>query len=183
MESSPILARRYGLGAIALHWIIAVLVAVNYGLAWSAEDLPKPEAMQVIANHKAIGITILLLTVVRLVWRLVNPGPPLHESLKAWEAALAKVTHWLFYVALLAIPLAGWAMHSAGTGGMPVSIFGLFDFPALPFGKDRETAGMFGEMHEVLATLNLVLVALHLAGALKHIVIDRDGTMRRMLPW
>ena len=80
------------------------------------------------------------------------------------------------------IPFSGWAMVSAGSGGQPISFFGLFDFPGLPFSQDREKAGTFGEAHEVFATGMIVLFVLHVAAAMKHRIVDRDGTMRRMLP-
>ena len=180
-ETSP--GVRYGRTAIALHWAIALLIVTNFALAWIAEDLPKPDRMALMGNHLAIGMAVLLLSVLRVVWRLMHPAPSMPETLKPWEAALAKVVHWLFYGVLIALPLAGWGLVSAGSGGKPFSFFGLFDLPGLPLAQDRDTAGMFHEMHEVLATITLVLVLVHVAGALKHIVVDRDTTMSRMLPW
>jgi len=109
-------AQRYSLGAMALHWIIAVLIALNFIGAWVADDAPRAEKLQMMASHKAMGLLILALSLLRLVWRLVNRPPALLESLKTWEAALAKVTHWLFYFAMIAIPLAGWGLHSAAMG-------------------------------------------------------------------
>jgi cytochrome b561 len=129
------------------------------------------------------GITILLLTLVRIVWRFARPAPPLVETLQAWEAAVAKVTHWLFYFLMLAIPVTGWGQHSAGTGGKAVSMFGLFEMPALPVGHDKPTIGVFHEAHEIAATLMFLLFFLHVAAALKHQFFDKDTTMRRMLPW
>lgn len=173
---------RYSRGAIALHWIIALLIMLNFAAAWVAEDMPKPEKMQVMGNHKAIGILILALTVVRIGWKLTHKAPPLVETLKAWEAALAKVVHWLFYALMLAIPIAGWGLASSAGQGKPVSMFGLIDVPALPVGSDKPTIGMFHELHEITATLMLVLFVLHVGAALKHHFVDRDGTVRRMMP-
>ena len=170
---------RYASGAIAIHWIVAVLIATNFALVWSAEDAPKEDAM---ANHKAIGISILLLTVLRIVWRLTHRAPPLSETLKAWEAALARVVHALFYFLMVAIPFSGWAMSSAASG-KPVGMFGVIDMPPLPFPQDRAIAGVFADTHETLATLMLALFALHAAGALKHQFLDKDGTLARMLPF
>ncbi len=174
---------RYSLVAIALHWVIALLIGLNFAAAWAAEEAHGADKMQIMANHKAIGITVLVLTVLRVAWRLFHRPPPLLESLKPWEAAAAKVVHRLFYVSMLALPLAGWAMHLAGTGGMPVGYFGLFDIPGLPVTKSKELGEIFGDMHETFATLMLALATVHIAASLKHIVVDRDGTMRRMLPW
>jgi cytochrome b561 len=174
---------RYSRGAIILHWLIAFLIIGNFVGAWTSEDLPRDQRMIMMGYHKATGIVILLLTLVRIGWRLINPPPPLLETLKTWEAALARVTHALFYVLMLAVPLAGLGLHSAFGQGKPVSIFGLFDFPALPVGIDKPTIGLFHELHEVTATAMLVLLGLHVAAALKHQFLDRDGTLARMKPF
>ena len=183
MKNEAAAGGRYSLGAIALHWAIALLIGLNFAAAWVAEDAPRAEAQQIMANHKAIGITVLVLSLLRLLWRLMHKAPPLLESLKPWEAATAKVVHWLFYVLLIALPLAGWAMHLTETGGMPVRWFGLFDIPGLPIAKDKHLGETFSDMHSFLATLMLVLAGLHVLASLKHVFIDRDGTMRRILPW
>lgn len=174
---------KYSAGAIAFHWVIALLIALNYGLAWVAEDLPKEQAGALMGNHKAIGITILFLTVLRILWRLVNRPPALLSSLQPWETILAKVTHALFYVLMIGVPLAGWLMHSAWSAGAPVDAFGLFSWPGLPLAQDKQGAGVAGEVHEVLATAMLFLAVLHVAGALKHHWFDRDGSLARILPW
>ena len=174
---------RYSRGAIILHWVIALLIIGNFIGAWISEDLPRDERMVMMGYHKATGVMILLLTLVRIGWRLVNRPPALLDTLKTWEAALARVTHLLFYVLMVAVPLAGLGLHSAFGKGKPVSLFGLVDFPALPVGSDKPTIGLFHELHEVTATAMLVLFALHLAAALKHQFLDRDGTLARMVPF
>ncbi|NCU12023.1 MAG: cytochrome b [Sphingomonadaceae bacterium] len=176
-------AARYSRGAIALHWIMAALIVLNFVLAELAEDAAKEDRSILMGNHKAIGITILLLTLVRIGWRMARPAPPPAETLKAWEAALSKVVHGLFYVLMLAIPLAGWAASSAYGQGAPVDMFGLFGMPALPVEHGKEPAGLFGELHETTAKLMFVLFVLHVGAALKHRFIDRDATLRRMVPW
>lgn len=176
-------AARYSRGAIILHWVIALLIIGNFIGAWISEDLPRDERMVMMGYHKATGVIILLLTLVRIGWRLVNRPPALLDTLKTWEAALARVTHLLFYVLMVAVPLAGLGLHSAFGKGKPVSLFGLVDFPALPVGSDKPTIGLFHELHEVTATAMLVLVALHVAAALKHQFLDRDGTLARMVPF
>lgn len=183
MANDNIQAARYGLGAVVLHWLIALAIAANYVLAWVSEDLPKEDRMALMGNHKALGIAILLLTVLRIVWRLVHKAPPLVETLKAWEAALSRVTHAALYFVMLAVPLAGWGLHSAASQGKAVGMFGLFDFPAMPVGFDKPTIGLFHELHEVFATLMLALMILHVLAALKHQFLDKDGTLRRMAPW
>lgn len=176
-------AARYSRGAIILHWLIALLIIGNFIGAWISEDLPRDERIVMMGYHKANGVLILLLTLMRIGWRLTHRPPALVATLKAWEAALAKVTHTLFYVLMLAVPLAGLGLHSAFGKGKPVSMFGLFDFPALPVATDKATIGLFGDLHEATATAMLVLFGLHVAAALKHQFLDRDGTLARMLPF
>lgn len=183
MESPTTSAARYSRGAIVLHWLIAVLIVLNIAAAWVAEEMTKDDRALVMGNHKAIGITVLALTVLRIVWRLMHRPPPLLDSLRAWEAALSRVAHAGFYFLMLAIPLTGWAMSSAFSKGAGVSLFGLVTVPALPVGYDKPTAGLFAELHELLAFGMIALIVLHVAGALKHQLIDRDGTLRRMVPW
>lgn len=173
-------ARRYGSVAMILHWLIALLIVLNFAAAWVAEDMPRPERMQIMANHKAIGITVLVLSIVRIGWRIRHRPPPLQRSLQPWERILAQAVHALFYVAMIGIPLTGWAMVS---GGGPVSLFGLFSVPALPVPTDEAASGRFNAVHERLAWLMLALFVLHVAGALKHQFFDRDHTLGRMTPF
>jgi cytochrome b561 len=183
MDIANASAARYSRGAIALHWIIALLIATNFGLAWVAEDLPDEQKYALIGNHKAIGLIVLVLTVVRIIWRLMHKPPPVLDTLKAWEVAVSKVVHVLMYGLMLAIPLAGWGMSSIYAKGAPISIFGLFGFPAMPIAHEKSTQELFHELHEITATIMLVLLALHIGAALKHQFFDKDGTLRRMVPW
>jgi cytochrome b561 len=183
MDNANPAGARYTRGAIAFHWTIAVLILLNFAAVWIAHRVPKAEHQQIMDNHKAIGLTILALSVLRIVWRVSHPAPPFVETLRTWEAAAAKVVHALFYFLIIAIPLTGLAMVSAGSGGKPVSYFGLFGIPGLPFAADREKAGVFHEVHELFATLALALLALHVAAALKHHFVNQDGTLGRMIPW
>ena len=176
-------AARYSRGAIILHWLTALLIIGNVLGAWLSEDMPKPDRAAIMALHKAFGITILLLTLARIAWRLLHKPPPMVETLKAWEAALARVTHWLFYILMLALPLTGWAFVSGASQGKPVSIFGLFNMPALPVSFDKGTVGTFKDMHSILGNLIVALFVLHVLGALKHQFLDRDATLRRMVPF
>ncbi|PEQ13458.1 hypothetical protein B2G71_08000 [Novosphingobium sp. PC22D] len=171
----------YSRVAIALHWLIALLIILNFIAVWVAEDLPRPERIELMANHKAIGITVLILSILRILWRVTHRAPPFDRSLAIWEVALARIVHALFYFLIIAIPLTGWGMVS--TGGDAVSVFGLFSVPALPVGSDKATGGIFHEIHEVFGTIMLVLIGLHLLGALKHQFVDHDATMARMVPF
>lgn len=178
MEST--ISSQYSRVAVILHWLLALFIAANFIIAWVADDFPKAERMQMMGIHKAIGLTVLALTVIRIIWRLMHKPPPLSSALAAWEVALARVTHFLFYVLLLAIPLTGWGMASGH--GQPISWFGLFNVPALPVGSSKAVGGVFHESHELLGIVMLVLLGLHVLGALKHQFLDHDDTMARMLP-
>jgi cytochrome b561 len=163
--------------AIAFHWVIAVLVIVNLSIGILHESLL--EGLGVMPVHKAIGITVLVLSIGRLAWRLTHRTPPLPEGMSAWERWAAKATHWGFYVLLIILPLSGWAMSSSPQRPRPVDFFGLFDVPVLPVSE--AVAGLGHEAHELLGWLMLALVLLHVAAALRHHFILRDATLVRML--
>lgn len=167
---------RYSAGAILLHWLIAVLLIGNIILALSMEREPT-----LFVTHKTIGIAVLLLTLIRIGWRVTHPAPALSPALASWERVAARVTHALFYVVLLAIPLLGWAASSTGRRGTGNLLGGIPWFD-LPLGKSRELHSVFGEAHEIAVYLTIALIVLHIAGALKHHFVDRDGSLRRMLP-
>ncbi len=171
---------RYSKGAIAFHWIIAALVITNYVLVKIAEEVDKAVKGDFMGPHKAIGITVLVLTILRIVWRLTHTRPDVTRGVKPWEARLAKTAHALFYILLIAIPLTGWMMSSAASGGGPVSWFGLFDIPGLPLAKDRSAAGTLHEFHEIMGKAMFVLILLHIAGALKHQYFDKVPVLAKM---
>lgn len=177
---------RYSTGAIVLHWLIALAIIGNWLLAQYAERLEhqKLEAQHEAAmgTHFALGITVLVLSVLRIVWRLAYAQPGPNPAHKPWERRLASVIHKLFYILIIALPFTGYMMLQAYYGGQPVSMFGLFDFPGFPMTKNEGTSGVFSELHEVFATAMVVLFVLHVAGALKHHFADRDDTMSRMSP-
>ncbi len=173
---------RYTGGAILFHWLIAALIALNFAAAWYAEGLAKPERMQVMTNHKAIGLTILLLSLARLAWRLTHQRPPLSATLKPWEKTLARIVHTLFYVLMIGLPIGGWLTHSLFSGGKPISVFGLFNYPGLPLARNPALGETMGGLHGTFAWVLLGLAALHVAGALKHQFINRDREIQRMLP-
>ncbi len=172
---------RYSTGSIALHWLIAVLVAVQVGLIWGHEATEGPLSRDLVQAHKAVGLTILVLTLARIGWRLANPAPPLPAAMKGWETLLARATHILFYVALLALPLTGWAASSAS--GREIEWFGLFQWPLLPIGGGKEVSRSMMDLHEIAVKALYVLLFLHIVGALKHQFVDKDNVLRRMLPF
>lgn len=172
---------RYSGVAMLLHWVIAVLVIMNWRIAATAEHLDGALRGEVYGYHKAWGMLILALTLVRLGWRLAHKPPPLASTLKAWERTLARVTHTLFYVLLIGLPLGGWLANSLG--GRALSFFGFFDIPALPVGIDKPLSGTIFDAHATGGTILIALIALHILGALKHTFFDKDGTLWRMLPF
>lgn len=172
---------RYTKPAIMLHWLTALLVIVTFPLGVYMHRLVfSPFKLQLVSYHKWIGVTILLLTAARLVWRVWHTPPPLPGTIPAWQQRAAHGLHHLLYLLLLAIPVSGWLMSSAK--GVPVVYFGLVQLPDL-VGKDKELGDMLQEAHEALNLLMLVLVIMHIAAAFKHQFIDKDSLMLRMSPF
>ena len=169
---------RYSIVSLILHWLIAALVLTQVLLITAHEA---GDAQRIFINlHKSVGISILLLTVGRIAWRLANPAIPLPTRHPAWQRLLARGTHVLFYVVLIVIPLTGWMASSAT--GRDISWFGLFNWPLLPIGGGRETAGLLMDVHGLVVKGLYGLIALHVLGALKHHFIDRDNVLHRMIP-
>lgn len=179
---------RYGLVALTLHWLIALAVIAMLALGFLMGEAREGSALQfqLFQWHKSIGITILLLTVLRLVWRLINRQPPFPPTMRPWERALARLTHFAFYMLLFALPLSGWAMVSASPLGIPTLLYGIVPWPNLPWAARAEDPealeAMLSETHEVLAFTMIALLLLHVAGALRHHFILHDTVLRRMLP-
>jgi cytochrome b561 len=172
---------RYSRVAILLHWIIAALILVNLALGLLHEDMAKPVRATMMFYHKSIGLTVPALTLARLAWRLAHRPPPYDAALRRWEVGLAKATHWTFYVLLLALPLTGWLIVSGG--GKPTSFFGLFGVPALPVSHADGLHEAFETLHSWFGWSMLVLVVLHVAGALKHQLEGHRQVFGRMQPW
>lgn len=170
---------RYSKTAIALHWIIAILIIANYALFLISDGLPDAEREAYMTPHMSIGISVLGLSLFRLFWRFGHKPPALPTEIASWEAKLSKFAHVLFYVLMIAIPFTGWLMVSAYPDAPPVSFFGLFDID-LPFGKSKALSGIGHEGHEILTYALYGLVALHVVGALKHQFYDRMPFIRRM---
>ena len=178
--------RRYSTVAIVLHWLIAALLIFEIGLGLNMEDAQGSARFAVFQLHKSVGITILLLVLLRIVWRFRRRPPPL--TARGWERALALVVHGAFYALLLALPISGWIVVSASKIAVPTLLYGAIPWPHLPgfaamAADAKEVWNDVGEfIHVNLVNLLYLLVALHVAGALKHHFIDRDGDMARMAP-
>jgi cytochrome b561 len=181
---------RYTRTAIVLHWLITLAVIANVALALTWPYLADDSVRPVIDTHKSIGVTVLGLAIMRLLWRSTHRPPPLPTGYALWEVRASKVTHALLYVLIFAMPLTGWIMDSAWKDAAthPMAWFGMFQWPRIGFimhldpGVRETIHGVFGEAHELLAYLLYLLFALHVAGALKHQLIDGEDELQRMLP-
>jgi cytochrome b561 len=171
---------RYSTVSLILHWLIAALVVTQIVLIQAHEATDGPISREFVNLHKSVGLSILVLTLVRLGWRIANPAIPLPVETPRWQKLAARTTHVLFYVFLIAMPLVGWAASSAA--GREIVWFGLFEWPLLPIGGGREFAGDLMDLHELAAKLLIALVVLHILGALKHHFLDRDNVLHRMIP-
>lgn len=178
--------KRYGLAAIVLHWLIAALLIFQVGLGLRMQDARGPAKFATFQVHKSVGITILLLMAVRLLWRWRRKPPVL--AVTGWERTLAYSVHLLFYGLLLALPLSGWLIISTSRIAVPTLLYGVIPWPHLPGFAQLEVPARdmwrsLGEnTHVTLVYLLYLLVALHVAGALKHHFLDRKSDLARMAP-
>jgi cytochrome b561 len=184
----PVAARprvaRYGAVAIGLHWLLAAAIVASFGVGLYMHELPlSPLKAKLINWHKWAGITILALSVLRLLWRLAHRPPDLPAAtlaaMAAWQQWSYVATHRLMYALFFAVPLAGWAYSSAV--GFPVVWFGVVPLPDF-VAVDEELAELLKSLHQLLAFALGALVMVHVAAAFKHQLVDRDGLMQRMLP-
>lgn len=167
--------------AIALHWLIALLVFAGWGLGVYMHELPiSPEKLRLYSWHKWIGVTVFLFTVARAAWLAGHAAPALPAVMPAWQASAARVSHALLYVLTLLLPLSGWLMSSAK--GVQTVYFGLLPLPDL-VAKDWPLGELFEDAHKLLAFTLAGLVAVHVTAALKHYFVDRDDVLARMLPF
>lgn len=170
---------RYGWVAQFLHWAVLALLAVQVVLGKVAHELPVGfERLVMMSRHKSLGITILAIAVLRLLWRWFDHPPP-PPPMPRWQHVAASLNHWALYALLFVLPLTGWLTSSAAN--RPVSVWGLVQLPDF-VAPDAGLKEVLEETHEFLVNVLFVLVALHVAAALKHQFIDRDGLIRRMLP-
>jgi cytochrome b561 len=170
----------YSRTAVALHWLMALLLAAGFTLGATMTDLHmSPRKLRLFAYHKWIGITVLGLVALRLIWRLTHRPPP-DEPMPPWQRLAAHATHWLLYALMIATPLCGWLYSSAS--GYPVVYLKIWQLPDLVH-KNKELADILVQVHAILAWTLLWVVVLHLAAALKHHFFDRDATLRRMWSW
>jgi len=167
--------------AKALHWLILGLLIVQFALAWTMPDIKRDTKPDTLINlHLSFGMVILMVAVLRLAWRASHGEPAPLDGVPPWQVQSARVIHWLLYMLLLVLPILGWI--NASWRGFPVVFFGLFEFPKI-MATRAPGWGWTGDVHSILANyVMLPLVGLHVAAALYHYLIRRDGVLQRMLP-
>jgi cytochrome b561 len=171
---------RYGPVAIALHWLAAALILGNLAYGLYLVGLPlSAQKLRYFSYHKWIGVTVLLLSAGRLLWRLFHRPPPLPPAMRPWERRAAHASHALLYVLFFAAPLSGWLFSSAA--GFQTVYLGVLPIPDL-LAKNRELAEILKVTHHWINYTLAAVVLLHIAAALKHHFVDRDDVLRRMWP-
>lgn len=172
--------QKYSGLSIFLHWLVAILIIAAFAMGTCMTEMRiSPAKLQYYAWHKWLGVSILGLVAVRLLVRLWKGAPSYQASLKPWEKNLASATHLFLYFLMFAVPISGYLYTYAA--GFPVVYLGIVQLPSIvpPMPELKNT---FKEIHEILTTVMAILVAMHFGAALKHKLIDKDGTLERMLP-
>ncbi len=169
--------------AVALHWLLAVLIVGSFFAGLYMVDLHfSPLRFRLFNWHKWAGMAVLALSVARLVWRASgHPAPALPPGVPSWQLAAYRITHLAFYALFFAVPLLGWLYTSAV--GVPVVWFGWLALPDLTPVDKSLADGMFKPLHSVTSYMLAALVVLHIGAALKHQLVDRDHLLVRMWPW
>ncbi|HEY1077012.1 MAG TPA: cytochrome b [Fontimonas sp.] len=178
--SAPRELARYGAVAQLAHWLTALLLVGVFTLGFYMVDLKiSPTKLKLFAYHKWLGVSLFVLIGLRLSWRLWHPPPALPATVSPLARRAAEVTHRLLYLLVFLVPLSGWLMSSAK--GFQTVLFGALPIPDL-LGKDAALGAALEQVHWALNKMLLATIALHVAAALKHAIVDRDGVLQRMLP-
>lgn len=170
----------YSRTAVILHWAIAAMIIVALIIAKVAEDWEGPPRALAMMWHKSLGLSVLLLTFVRIWWRIKHRPPPMEAGLKKWEKFLAEAVHFFFYFMMLALPVSGWLFVSAPLAPKPLDFFGLFDVPYLPVAGNKALGGAMHDVHRIVGNITMLVIALHILGALKHQWLDKSPSLSRM---
>jgi cytochrome b561 len=177
---STIFPTRYTPAAVALHWILAILIIGNLAFGLYTVNLPlSPQKLKLFSYHKWVGVTVLILSAARLLWRATHGAPALPDTMKPWEKQLARVSHVLLYILFFAAPISGWLFSSAS--GFQTVYLCILTIPDL-LSKNKELADVLRLAHHWINYTMAAVIALHVAAALKHHFIDRDDVLTRMLP-
>lgn len=172
---------RYTRTAIFLHWLVGLGLIGTFALGFYMEGLPlSPNKLQLYSWHKWAGMTLLVLAVVRLAWRMSHPAPELPLAMSPLVRLAAHAGHWVLYALMLAIPLSGWLMSSAQ--GIPVVWFGVLPLPDL-VAKSKALGALLGNIHVILNYTLVLAVVGHVGAALHHHFVKKDAVMVRMLPF
>lgn len=176
---------RYNGIAMTLHWLMAFFIIALLVIGKVMVDMPNtdPDKFALYQSHKSVGLTILVLTVLRILWRVMHKSPALPSDMPRWEQIAAKSTQGILYLMMVAIPLTGWAIASTSSSGIPTLWFGLFEVPMLPLGSGQDTHELAEEAHELLGNITIALLLLHVAAALKHHFWDKDDVLKSMIPF
>ena len=171
---------QWGSVSKVLHWVVVLLILMMAWIGLRMGDMPSgPDKIASYALHKSAGITILVLVLLRIGWRLHAGAPDAVPGAPRWQERIASLTHLALYALLLAMPLSGWILNSAS--GFPLQWFGLVNLPAIA-GKDNDLHELAEGIHEWLFWAMVTLVVLHAAAAFYHHLFVRDATLIRMLP-
>jgi cytochrome b561 len=175
---APESSNRYTGLAVVLHWLLAAGIVIGFLIGLQMSDEPvSPTRLRWVNYHKWIGLTILGLSMVRLLWRVSHRPPALPPSMQPWQRVASVWVHRLLYLLFFIVPVAGWAYSSAA--GLHVGYLGLIQLPDLA-PKNKALAELLLDVHSTLAWSLAALVGLHAAAALKHHFVDKDGLLRRM---
>ncbi|MGI9260161.1 MAG: cytochrome b [Gammaproteobacteria bacterium] len=169
----------FGLVAQLLHWLIAALILCQFVLAQLSANASFFERLALLARHKSVGMTILVLAIVRLLWKSTNRRPSTLLELPRYQRLIARASHALMYALIFALPLTGWIMSSALN--TPVSYFGLFSWPNL-VEPQQELGDLLALVHSYLFRLLAAVIAVHASAALFHHFVFKDAVLRGMLP-
>ena len=171
---------RYPLSAIVIHWVIALLIIGLMALGYYMVEIPRntPERAYFFNVHKSLGMIAAVLIAVQIVRHFTDPPPPLPGSMPAWEIKASLTAHWVLYLLMIAVPLSGYISSSFSKYG--VHVFGL----KLPhWGWDnKELRDLYVTVHSIAAMALIAVVTIHVVAAFKHLLVDKDSVLQRMLP-
>lgn len=172
--------RAYGLVSQVFHWLVVAMIIFQYIWAWRIDEADGlRDRLELVTQHKTMGMTILSIALLRLLWRLFNRPPPLPAHMPRWERIAAHAGHWLLYGLIFAIPLSGWAYSSAA--GYGDYWWGPIDFPSI-VAKGEDLEDLFENVHEWLTDALAIVATGHALAALRHHFWLKDDVLRRMLP-